>query len=55
VLKNNNKTWVGRKDSNLRKLGSEPSAVAAVPLPNFLVAGAGIEPASLLFQGSAFT
>ena len=50
-----NKLWLGRKDSNLRSLGSEPSAVAAVPLPNILVAGAGIEPASLRFQGSAFT
>ena len=30
----NNKLWLGRKDSNLRTLGSEPSAVAAVLLPN---------------------
>lgn len=31
----NKKLWLGRKDSNLRTLGSEPSAVAAVLLPNF--------------------
>jgi hypothetical protein len=30
----NYKLWLGRKDSNLRTLGSEPSAVAAVLLPN---------------------
>ena len=29
----NKKVWLGRKDSNLRTLGSEPSAVAAVLLP----------------------
>ena len=56
---NVNKPWLGRKDSNLRLLGSEPSAVAAVPLPSVpifsLVAGAGIGPASLPFQSSAFT
>ena len=34
VRSTNNKTWLGRKDSNLRTLGSEPSAVAAVLLPN---------------------
>jgi hypothetical protein len=33
----NNKLWLGRKDSNLRTLGSEPSAVAAVLLPKVLV------------------
>ena len=32
--KTTNKLWLGRKDSNLRTLGSEPSAVAAVLLPN---------------------
>ena len=33
------KLWLGRKDSNLRTLGSEPSAVAAVLLPNMLGCG----------------
>jgi hypothetical protein len=37
--KTTNKLWVGRKDSNLRTLGSEPSAVAAVLLPNILGCG----------------
>ena len=37
--KTTNKLWLGRKDSNLRTLGSEPSAVAAVLLPNMLGCG----------------
>ena len=54
--KTTNKLWLGRKDSNLLTLGSEPSAVAAVLLPNMaLVAGLGIEPSSPGLQPGAFT